>query len=135
MGLSSKEKNCKISHKPWYPPSRIVSNASLDKRAGRTSKQTYSTEDEDKNVPWPISKRQKLHMELPSVMWALRPNINRASRDTPFNLVYGVDIVLPPEIYLESVRVAHFNEENQSEARELDSNLLKEKHNTALANV
>jgi hypothetical protein len=31
--------------------------------------------------------------------------------------------------------VAHFNKENQAEARELDSNLLEERHNTALANV
>jgi hypothetical protein len=43
--------------------------------------------------------------------------------------------VLPPEIYLESTRVAHFNEEDQVEARELDSNLLEERHNTTLANV
>jgi hypothetical protein len=27
------------------------------------------------------------------------------------------------KIYLQSVRVAHFNEENQTEAKELDSNL------------
>jgi hypothetical protein len=33
------------------------------------------------------------------------------------------------------VRVAHFNAENQTEARELDSNLLEEKHNTSLNNV
>jgi hypothetical protein len=57
------------------------------------------------------------------------------TRDTPFNLVCGVDTVFPPEIYLESARVAHFNEENQVEARELDSNLLKEKRKIALANV
>jgi hypothetical protein len=75
------------------------------------------------------------HKELPSVLWALHTNINRATRDTPFNLVYGVDAVLPPEIYLRSVRVTHFNVENQVEARELDSNLLEERHNTALANV
>jgi hypothetical protein len=75
------------------------------------------------------------HKELPSVLWALRTNINRATRDTPFNLVYRADIVLPPEIYLESTRVAHFNAEDQVEARELDSNLLEERHNTALANV
>jgi hypothetical protein len=43
--------------------------------------------------------------------------------------------MLSPEIFLESVRVAHFNEEDQAEARELDSNLLEEKHNTALANM
>jgi hypothetical protein len=69
------------------------------------------------------------------VLWTLQININRATRDTPFNLVYGADAVLPPKIYLESLRVAHFNAENQAEARELDSNLLEEKCNTMLANV
>jgi hypothetical protein len=43
--------------------------------------------------------------------------------------------VLPPEIFLESARVAHFDEENQEEARQLDSNLLEERRNIALANV
>jgi hypothetical protein len=52
------------------------------------------------------------HKELPSVLWALCTNINRATRDTPFNLVYGADAVLPPEIYLGSVTVEHFNVEN-----------------------
>jgi hypothetical protein len=73
--------------------------------------------------------------ELPLVVWELHTNINSATKDTPFNLVYGVDAVMPPEIYLESVRGAHFNAEDQAEASELDSNLLEEKHNIALANV
>jgi hypothetical protein len=50
--------------------------------------------------------------ELPSVLWALRTNIIQATRDTPFHLVYGADVVLPPKIYLESARVVHFNEAN-----------------------
>jgi hypothetical protein len=75
------------------------------------------------------------HKERPSVLWALRTNINRATRDTPFNLVYGADAVLPLEIYLESARVARFNVKDHAEARELDSNLLEEKRNTTLANV
>jgi hypothetical protein len=62
-------------------------------------------------------------------------NVNRATTDTPFQIVYGADAVLAPEIYLESARVAHFNAEDQAEARELDSNLLEEKCNTASANV
>jgi hypothetical protein len=73
--------------------------------------------------------------ELSSMLWPLRTNINRVTRDTPFNLVYGADAVLPPEIYLESIRVTYFNVENQVEARELDSNLLEERRNTTLANV
>jgi hypothetical protein len=52
------------------------------------------------------------HKELSSVLWALRTNINRAIRNTPFNLVYGADVVIPLEIYLESVRMAHFNTED-----------------------
>jgi hypothetical protein len=75
------------------------------------------------------------HKELPSVLCALWTNINRAIRDTPFNLVYGADAVLPSKIYLESVRVAHFNAEDQVEAREFDSDLLEERCNIALANV
>jgi hypothetical protein len=75
------------------------------------------------------------HKELTSVIWALHTNINIATRDTPFNLVYGADVVLSPEIYLESTRVAHFNAEDQAEARELDSNLLEERCNTTLANI
>jgi aspartyl/asparaginyl-tRNA synthetase len=43
--------------------------------------------------------------------------------------------VLLPEIYIESTRVAHFNAEDQADVRELDSNLLEERHNTTLANV
>jgi hypothetical protein len=75
------------------------------------------------------------HKELPSVLWALQTNVNRATRDTPSNLVYGVDVVLPPEIYLESASVAHFDAEHQAEARELDSILLEERCNTTLINV
>jgi hypothetical protein len=56
-------------------------------------------------------------------------NVNKATRDTPFYLVYVADVVLPPEIYLESARVAHFNLERQAEAKRLDSILLEERRN------
>jgi hypothetical protein len=61
--------------------------------------------------------------------------INRATRDTPFSLVYEAEAVLPPEIYLKSDRAAHFNLEDQAETRDLDTNLLEERRNTALSNV
>jgi hypothetical protein len=53
----------------------------------------------------------------------------------PFSLVYGAKVVLPPEVYLKSTRVAHFNPEDQAKARELDANLLEERCNTVLSNV
>jgi hypothetical protein len=51
-------------------------------------------------------KERNRHKDMPSMLWALRTNVNRATRDTPFHLVYEVDVVLPPEIFLESTWVA-----------------------------
>jgi hypothetical protein len=68
-------------------------------------------------------------------LWALRTNVNRATRDTLFSLVYGAKAVLPSEVYLKSARVVHFNPEDQVEVRELDANLLEERCNTRLSNV
>jgi hypothetical protein len=81
------------------------------------------------------AKGKNWHKELPSVLWALRTNVSRATRATPFSLVYGAEVVLPPEVYLESARVAHFNPEAHAEARELNANLLEERRNTGLSNV
>jgi hypothetical protein len=52
------------------------------------------------------AKGKNWHKELPSMLWALRTNINKATKDTPFHLVYGAYAVLPPEIFVESARVA-----------------------------
>jgi hypothetical protein len=81
------------------------------------------------------AKGKNWHKELPSVLWVLRTNVSRATRAMHFSLVYGAEVVLPPEVYLESARVAHFNPEDQAEARELNANLLEERLNTALSNV
>jgi hypothetical protein len=81
------------------------------------------------------AKGRNWHKELPSVLWALRTNVNQARKDTPFHLVYGADAVLPPKIFLELAWVAQFNKANQDEAREFNSNLLEEKHNKTLNNV
>jgi hypothetical protein len=81
------------------------------------------------------AKGNNWHKELPSVLWALRTNVNRVTRATPFSLVYGVEAVLPPEVYLKSARVVHFNPEDQAKVRELDANLLAERCNTTLSNV
>jgi hypothetical protein len=75
------------------------------------------------------------HKELPSVLCVLCTNINRATRDTPFHLVYRADAVLSPKIFLESAWVTQFNEEDQVDVRELDSNLLEQECNKALVNM
>jgi hypothetical protein len=80
-------------------------------------------------------KCKNWHKELPSVLWILQTNANRATRDTTFNLVYGAEVVLSPEVYLKLVRVSHFNPKDQTEVRELDANLLEERCNKTLANI
>lgn len=65
----------------------------------------------------------------------MHTNVNTATSHTPFHLVYIADVVLAPEIFLESARVAQFHKADQDEARELNSNLLEEKRNKTLANV
>ena len=36
--------------------------------------------------------------ELPIVLWAVRTTANRDTGETPFFLVYGAEVVLPPEV-------------------------------------
>jgi hypothetical protein len=54
------------------------------------------------------------HKESPSVLWAFWSNVNKVTRDMPFILLYGADAVLPPEIYLNTARVGHFDVEHQA---------------------
>jgi hypothetical protein len=75
-------------------------------------------------------KGKNWHKELPLMLGALWTNINRAIKDTLFHLVYRADAVQH-----ESAWVAQFSEEDKNEVRELDSSLIEEKHNKALANM
>jgi hypothetical protein len=63
------------------------------------------------------------------VLWSLRTNHSQATRATQ------ADVILPSEVHLGAARVTQFNEADQQEARELDTNLLEEECNLALANI
>ena len=51
---------------------------------------------------------------------------SRATGETPFFLVYGAEVVLPPDIRLKSPRVLMFFEEEEPKHRDLDLMLLEE---------
>ena len=53
--------------------------------------------------------------KLPSVLWAYRCAYNTALNTTPFNLVYGLDAILPIEFLIPTLRVAHSLEWNGHE--------------------
>ena len=44
--------------------------------------------------------------ELPSTPWAIRTTTHSGTRDTPFNLAFGTDAVIPVEIEINTLRVS-----------------------------
>ena len=63
---------------------------------------------------------------LPSVLWSLRTTPSRATKETPFFLVYGAEAVLPTELRHGSPRVLAYDEDAQAEQRIDDINILEE---------
>jgi len=61
--------------------------------------------------------------ELPSVLWAYRTTARTPTGETPFNLIYGTEAVIPVEVGLTSLRREFFDEQtNDSQLKEnLDS--------------
>ena len=49
--------------------------------------------------------------ELPSFLWAYRTTARTPTGETPFNLTYGTEIVIPVEVGLTSLRREFFNEQ------------------------
>ena len=57
--------------------------------------------------------------QLPTILWAYRTTSRVSTGETPFNLVYGVEAVIPVEIGIGSFRAENFNEQaNQEVLRE-----------------
>ena len=52
--------------------------------------------------------------------------IHSETRDTPFNLAFGMDAVIPIEIGINSIRVSHFNPQDNESKTRLHLDLLEE---------
>ena len=64
--------------------------------------------------------------ELPSVLWAYRTTTRTPTRETPFRLTYGNEVVIPAEIRLISYRVDNHDEARNDEAIRLQLDLVDE---------
>ena len=89
------------------------------------------TEATNKNILNSIKKRldevKGLWVEeLPSTLWAIRTTIHSGTKDTSFNLTFGMDAVIPIEIGINSIRVSHFNPQNNESKTRLHLDLLEE---------
>ncbi|XP_025828733.1 uncharacterized protein LOC112903728 [Panicum hallii] len=62
--------------------------------------------------------------QLPSVLWENQTTPSRATRETPFFLVYGAQACLPPEITMGSLRVQALDEELQERQHRQDVDLV-----------
>ena len=69
--------------------------------------------------------------ELPSVLWAYRTIARTPTRETPFRLTYGADVVIPVEVGLTSYRVQNYMEDKNKEAMHLQLDLVDEERATA----
>ena len=57
--------------------------------------------------------------ELPSVLWAYKMTARTSIGETPFNLTYGTEAVIPIEIGLTSPRMELFDEHSNNDQLKL----------------
>ena len=62
--------------------------------------------------------------ELPSVLWAYRTTVRTPTRETPFNLMYGTEVVIPVEIGLTSLKKEFFDEHSNNDQLKLNLDCL-----------
>uniref|UniRef100_A0A151UDK4 Retrovirus-related Pol polyprotein from transposon opus n=1 Tax=Cajanus cajan TaxID=3821 RepID=A0A151UDK4_CAJCA len=72
--------------------------------------------------------------ELPRVLWSYHTTVHSSTRDTPFNLVYGTDAMIPIEIAEPSIRTTTFSEEESDQGRRVDLDLIAETRERARIN-
>ena len=64
--------------------------------------------------------------KLPSVLWAYRIIARTPTGETPFQLAYGSDAVIPAEVGLTSYRVENYDKDKNEEAMRLQLDLVDE---------
>ena len=69
--------------------------------------------------------------ELPSVLWVYRTTARTPTRETPFQLAYGSNAVIPTKVRLTSCRVENHDESRNDESMRLQLDLINKVRATA----
>ena len=69
--------------------------------------------------------------ELPNVLWAYRTTARAPTGETPFQLAYGTDAVIPAKVGLTSYQVENYSEDKNEEALRLQLDLVDKVRATA----
>ena len=64
--------------------------------------------------------------KLPNVFWAYRTTTRTLTGETPFNLTYGTEIVIPIEVGITSLRQEAFHEGNNDNQLRVNLDCLDE---------
>ncbi|KAL0298791.1 UNVERIFIED_CONTAM: hypothetical protein Sradi_6538900 [Sesamum radiatum] len=73
--------------------------------------------------------------ELPGVLWAYRTTSRRSTGESPFNLVYGMEAIIPAEIGEETLRIQQYEPEINDIGRCVNLELLGEVRDTTSIRV
>ncbi|XP_074356188.1 uncharacterized protein LOC141695878 [Apium graveolens] len=73
--------------------------------------------------------------ELPNVLWSYRTTSKSATGISPFKMAFGLEVVSPVEVYLNSLRVEYFDVEVSREGIQLHNVLMKEVRDEASMKV
>lgn len=60
------------------------------------------------------------------ILWSTWATVRKATRQTPFNLVYGSEVVLPIEVDIPSPRITFYDHNNNEEEKRVNHDLLLE---------
>ena len=69
--------------------------------------------------------------ELPKVLWAYRTTARTPIRETPFNLTYSIEVVIPVEVGVTSLRQEAFHEGNNDNQLRVNLDCLDESKDRA----
>ncbi|XP_012086469.1 uncharacterized protein LOC105645473 [Jatropha curcas] len=106
-------------------PLEVQHQTSVDQEITLVVKSLQGTKEEVRR------RKDKLVNELNSVLWAFRTTPKKATRETPFSLVYGTEAAIPIEVGAPSVRTLHYNATTNDEQMRPTLDQLEEQRDQA----
>jgi hypothetical protein len=72
---------------------------------------------------------------IPKILWSYRTTSRTTTRETPYSLMFGTEVVIPAEIGSPSFRIQHYNPDLNDSGINLYLDLLHEKREIARIRV
>ena len=73
--------------------------------------------------------------KLPHVFWTYRTTPHKSTRETPFSMTCGAEVVIPLETGFSTLRTSSFNPSNNDELLENSLDFIKERRENAMVQL